>query len=199
MIKIVAIGAAVVVFFALIVWAINSYLTIDDLASCGDAPDSQVAKCAPADAIVAISGGDTPARAQEAINLYKQGWAPRLVFSGAALDRTGPSNAEAMRKQALAAGVPEDAILLDETSADTVQNASRTQALLSDAKRIILVTSPYHQHRASLEFQHIYGSGVDIVNRPTYSDHLWPHTWYLTATGWWLALSETAKTAVVSL
>lgn len=199
MIKLVSTGVAVVAFIALVIWGINSYLTVDDLSTCGTAPNTLVAKCAPADAIVAISGGDTPARAQEAINLYKQGWAPKLVLSGAALDQTGPSNAEAMRKQALAAGVPEDAILLDETSADTEQNASRTQALLSDAKRIILVTSPYHQHRASLEFQHIYGSDVDIVNHPTYSDHLWPSTWYLTTTGWWLALSETAKTAFVSL
>jgi uncharacterized SAM-binding protein YcdF (DUF218 family) len=198
-IKLVITGTSIVAFLALIVWAINSYLTIDDLATCQAQPDPLVAKCAPADAIVAISGGDTPARAQEAINLYKAGWAPKVVFSGAALDQSGPSNAAAMRKQALAAGVPEEAILLDEKAADTQQNASRTLALLSDAKRIILVTSPYHQHRASLEFQHIFGDSVDVVNHPTYSDHTWPSTWYLTGTGWWLALSESAKTALVSL
>jgi uncharacterized SAM-binding protein YcdF (DUF218 family) len=199
MIKLVAVGTGMVTFAALIVWAINSYLTIDDLVTCHNQPNPLVAKCASADAIVAISGGDTPARAQEAISLYKEGWAPRMVFSGAALDQSGPSNAEAMRKQAIAAGVPEDAILLDEKAADTQQNASRTLALLSDAKRLILVTSPYHQHRAGLEFQHIFGDDVDIVNHPTPSDHLWPTTWYLTTTGWWLALSETAKTAFVSL
>ena len=57
------------------------------------------------DAIVAISGGRTTVRADKAIELYKKGYAPLLIFSGAALD-DGPSNAFAMRDQALAAGVP---------------------------------------------------------------------------------------------
>lgn len=197
--KLIIFVASAVGFMALLVWGVNLYLTIDDLAACGSQPDVVMAKCAPGDAIVSISGGDTPARAQEAIDLYKTGWAPKIVFSGAAADATSPSNAEAMRKQALADGVPNDAILLDEKAADTQQNASRTLALLAGVKRVILVTSPYHQHRASLEFQKIYGQGVTIVNHPAYSDHMWPPTWYLTSTGWWLALSETAKTAFVSL
>ena len=198
MLKIGFFAGSIIGLFALVVWGVNSYLTIDNLATC-NGPDPLVPKCAPADAIVAISGGDTPARAEEAIKLYHQGWAPTLVFAGAALDQTGPSNAAAMRKQAVAAGVSEGAILLDEASVDTAQNASRTFNLLKDAKRIILVTSPYHQHRASLEFEHVFGKGVDIVNRPTQTDHIWTPTWYLTPNGWWLAVSETVKTFIVSL
>jgi len=38
--------------------------------------------------------------------LYKHDWAKLLIFSGAAADKTGPSNAEAMKRQALAAGIP---------------------------------------------------------------------------------------------
>jgi uncharacterized SAM-binding protein YcdF (DUF218 family) len=182
---------------ALLVWGINSYLTIDDLTACTE-PTVLVATCAPADAIVAISGGDTPARAEEAINLYKEGWAPKLVFSGAALDTSGPSNAAAMRRQALAAGVPDTAIVLEENAVDTMQNASSTFRLLSDARRIILVTSPYHQRRASIEFERIFGDNVAIVNHPTPNDRAWPSTWYLSPGGWWLAVSEVAKTAVVS-
>jgi uncharacterized SAM-binding protein YcdF (DUF218 family) len=70
--------------------------------------------------------------------------------------------------------------------------------LLQSAHRIILVTSPYHQRRASIEFGRIFGDNVDIANHPTPSDHAWPPTWYLTSAGWWLALSETVKTVVVS-
>lgn len=198
MLKIGAFFAALLGLFALAVWGINSYLVIDDLAGC-TTPDPLVAQCAPADAIVAISGGDTPARAEEAIKLYHAGWAPTVVFSGAALDTSGPSNAAAMRKQAIAAGVPASAIIIEETAADTAQNASRTFGLLQGADRIILVTSPYHQHRASLEFAHIFGQGVQIVDHPTQTDHIWTKTWYLTPNGWWLALSETVKTFVVSL
>jgi uncharacterized SAM-binding protein YcdF (DUF218 family) len=198
MVKITLFFATIFGCAALLIWGTTSYLAIDDLAKC-DAPDPRVAACAPAEAIVAVSGGDTPARTDEAIKLYLDGWAPILVFSGAALDTTGPSNAEAMKRQALAAGVPESAILLDSDSMDTAQNASRTFSLLADKRRIILVTSPYHQHRASLEFEHVFGQGVEIIDHPTPTDRMWPETWYLTANGWWLAVSETVKTFIVSL
>ena len=198
MFKVTLFFATIFGFLALIVWGITSYLAIDDLASC-PAPDPLVAACAPADAIVAVSGGDTPARAEEAIRLYQAGWAPKVVFSGAALDTSGPSNAEAMRRQAIAAGVPENDIVIEGTSADTQQNALRSFALLTDADRLIVVTSPYHQRRADVEFQKVFGPDVQIVSHPTQTDHIWTKTWYLTTTGWWLALSETVKTFVVSL
>ena len=198
MLKLVLFFGGIAAVFALLVTSVTSYLSIDDLARC-HAPSLYMSTCAPTDAIVAISGGDTPARAEEAIKLYKEGWAPVLVFSGAAFDTSGPSNAAAMRAQAVAAGVPATAILIEESSVDTAQNASNTVRLLTSARRIILVTSPYHQHRASLEFEHIFGENVEIVNHPTPNDRTWPPTWYLTANGWWLALSEVVKTLVVSL
>ncbi|HVI69169.1 MAG TPA: YdcF family protein [Magnetospirillaceae bacterium] len=198
MLKLVLIFSGIAGVFALVVMSVTSFLSIDDLAKCR-MPSPLTSACAPADAIVAISGGDTPARAQEAIKLYHAGWAPVIVFSGAALDTSGPSNAAAMRSQALASGVPNSAILIEETALDTAQNASNTVRLLANARRVILVTSPYHQHRASLEFEHIFGDSVEIVNHPTPSDHTWPPTWYFTATGWWLALSEVVKTLVVAL
>ena len=52
-----------------------------------------------ADAIVAISGGETQERALMAIELYQQGWAPVIIFSGAAADTSGPSNAAAMGRR----------------------------------------------------------------------------------------------------
>ena len=198
MLKLILIFGGIAAVFAFVVGSVNSFLAIDDLAKCS-MPSSLGSKCAPADAIVAISGGDTPARTQEAVKLYKAGWAAVLVFSGAALDSSGPSNAAAMRAQAVAAGVPGSAIIIEETASDTAQNASRTVRLLSSARRIILVTSPYHQHRASLEFEHIFGENAEIVNHPTQTDHTWPPTWYFTSTGWWLALSEVVKTLVVAL
>src|SRR5689334_14723832 len=81
---------------------IGVYLTPDDLSGC-DSTVGSSAKCMKADAIVAISGGNTSVRAAEAIRLYKEGWADTLIFSGAAADTTGPSNAAVMRAQAIEA------------------------------------------------------------------------------------------------
>jgi uncharacterized SAM-binding protein YcdF (DUF218 family) len=198
MIKIIFTG----VIFTAVLWAavtgINNLLSVDDLKDC-TGPSLTNTACAPADAIVAISGGDTPARVAEAVKLYKAGWSSKMIFSGAALDAEGPSNAEAMQAQAISAGVPASAILLENNAYDTTENALHTSILLSDAKRVIVVTSPYHQRRAGLEFTRFLGEQVQVVNHPTPYDRLWPDYWWTTWGGWLLALVESAKTLIVMI
>lgn len=176
-------------------------LSIDDLAGC-DGPQMVDAKCAPADVIVAISGGDTDARAREAIELYQQGWAPMIIFSGAAQDKQNSSNAAVMRQMALSARVPSDAILLDEASVSTADNASQVRPIVQQRgfKRLILVTSPYHQRRASIEFNRKLGDLCTIVNHPTSTDRFWSAShWWATPWGIWLAGSELLKVMFTSV
>lgn len=152
-----------------------------------------------ADAIVAISGGDTRARALEAIRLYQESWAPRLVFSGDALDPNSPSNAAAMRALALSKGVPPDAIVLEEDSADTNQNAAGVAAIAkaNGYRSIILVTSPYHQRRASVTFQRALGPDVRILNHST-TDQAWRRSrWWDSPYSQQLTLAELQKTLYV--
>lgn len=177
---------------ALVIIAIGRVLGPDDLASCSVSPSAE-AGCQAADAIVAVSGGDTGARTEEAIKLYHNGWAPKLVFSGAAHDDDSPSNAAVMRDIALHRGVPESDILIDEYSRTTQQNAEETVGLLGErsVSSIILVTSAYHQRRASLEFGSRF-SGT-VRNHPVAEDRQWSQWWWLTPGGWFLALSEIAK------
>lgn len=182
--------------FIIGVTVISVYLTPDDLRSCQDV--SSNAGCQKADAIVAVSGGNTSIRAAEAIRLYKAGWADTLIFSGAAKDTSGPSNAEVMRTQAIDAGVPSTDIKVEPFSQTTKENAERTKQLLVEvagggAKRVILVTSPYHQRRASLEFKALAGDGITVVNHPTPDDPDWSRVWWLTPRGWWLAGGELVK------
>lgn len=190
---IVAICSAII-----LVLLVGAYLAPDDLAKCGQKPSAQQG-CESANVIVAISGGDTRARTNEAVRLYQQGWAPRLIFSGAAADKTGPSNASAMREQAIDAGVPGAAITLEEVSETTHQNAQLSSNVLAnnDDRRVILVTSAYHQRRAGLEFSRYAGTGTQIVNHPVQRDNQWSEWWWLTPTGWWLAMSELVKIILV--
>lgn len=123
---------------------------------------------AKADAIVAISG-DTGARADTAITLWKAGWAPVIVFSGAAIDPESVSSAEIMRREALRQGVPESATLIEPASATTEANADEVAKLMIQRKMrsAILVTSPYHQRRAAMEFARAFGpSGLTFKNHP---------------------------------
>lgn len=180
------------ILFALIVFGIGYYLQLDDMKECDDRP-SDKSGCKIVDTIVVISGGDTNARVDEAINLYKKGWSAKLIFSGAAKDKSGPSNAAAMKSRAIADGVPELAIILDEFSESTKQNAVNAQVLFEEnsIKSVILVTSPYHQRRASLEFEK--HTIVGIINHPVQSDSDWSTLWWLTPRGWWLAGGEMIK------
>ena len=171
------------------------YLGPDDLSGCAK-PASD--KCAPADAIIVVSGGDTVARTAEGVRLYKDGWAPTIVFSGAAKDPDSPSNAEAMHNQAVEAGVPASDIILEEFATNTAENAENTASIVAShgLKRIILVTSAYHQRRTSIEFSKKLGADVQIVNHPVRNDKQWSQWWWAIPYGWWLGASELVKILV---
>lgn len=147
------------------------------------------------DAIVAISGGETEARTAEAIKLYQDGWAKHLIFSGAALDPNSPSNAKIMAEAAQKAGVPAADISIDETSANTRQNAANVGKMLADAnmKSIILVTSPYHQRRANIAFRRVLGPNFTIINHSSFDDQWRRSHWWATPTSRALTFAELQK------
>ncbi len=175
---------------ALVIVSISVYLGPDDLAKCDKTP-SNVKGCEKADAIVAVSGGDTSARAEEAILLFKNGWGTYLIFSGAAADKSGPSNAAVMKKQAIDARVDPNRIIIDEVSNTTAENAKQTKSIFDqyNIKSAIIVTSQYHERRATLEFEKRAG-GVTVRSSPTTYDENWGMWWWLTPGGWFTALAE---------
>ena len=178
-----------------LITGLSIYLQPNDFIGCSAAPLEGTGSCEKADAIVVVSGGDTVARTEEGVQLFKHGWADNLVLSGAAQDKTGLSNAAAMKLQAQADGVPSDAILLDEASENTAQNAQDTESIFETRgfHNVILVTSGYHQRRADLEFEKSAGTSVKILNHPLLTDRDWSFWWWTTPSGWWLAGSEVVK------
>lgn len=147
------------------------------------------------DAIIVISGGETEERVKEGVELYKAGWAPLLIMSGAARDE-GVANAVSMRQIAVSQDVPADNILIETQATDTITNAVRVKEMIGQdvLNRIILVTSPYHQRRASLVFNKVFSDlSVEIINHSA-QDSTWRKN------GWWrqawsrhLTLSELQK------
>ena len=120
---------------------------------------------AASDAIIVISGDEAQSRFRDGLALYRAGWAPRLIFSGAAWDGSS-SNAETMRDLAIQAGVPSAAILVDPEGEDTYGNAVGTRDLMvsRNLHSAILVTSPYHARRAKMTFDAAYaGSGIALM------------------------------------
>jgi len=150
---------------------------------------------AKADAIVAISG-DTGFRAVTAIGLWKQGYAPLLIFSGGSVDPDSVASAELMKRRAVAAGVPATAISVEGASATTEENAVRVAELMSarGLRSAILVTSPYHQRRAAILFAREFDrDGLHLRNHPADDPEWDPNLWWTRDQSRRLTLIELAK------
>jgi len=87
------------------------------------------------------------------IRLFEEGAAPLLVLSGGGAGNV--PEAEAMRRVALARGVPEAALLSEPVSRDTFENARETAQLLRSCGRfsVLLVSDRAHLPRATLLFR----------------------------------------------
>ena len=146
-----------------------------------------------ADEIIAVSGGDTSGRAMHAISLYQEGWAPKLIFSGAAADPLSASNARVMMSIAASRGVPPSAIYIDEAARDTKENAHKTKEIIKNANSVILVTSDYHQRRVYREFKKVLNSDMKIINSPAKDKYWGRKSWFLSPYGWWISITEPLK------
>ena len=153
-----------------------------------------------ADAIVVVSGGQTTTRAEYGIELYKQGYAPKIIFSGGALD-DGPSNAIAMRQQAIEAGLSDDNILLDEDAQNTYENAVNSKRLMDDigAKKVILVTSPYHQRRVGQTFKKVLGPGYTVIGSSAVDSRWSKSGWWQSGFSFNISMSELYKMLYIGL
>jgi len=152
------------------------------------------------DAIIVISGDESLARYREGVRLYRAGWAPVIIFSGAAKDHP-ESNAEVMRKMAVSDGLPPASILTDDLGGDTYGNALHTRPLMEARgfRSAILVTSPYHLHRAALTFRGVYdGSGIRVIGRSAPDGEWRKQSWWTSGETRVLTLRELEKLAYVT-
>ena len=182
---IAAIILAVAIFFG--IWfGLGNWLNYEQMGACGSAPDNSE-NCKKADVIIAISGGDTTARAETAINLYRQNFAKTIIFSGAAADPSSPSNAKVMYDLAVKKGVPQSAIKLDETSENTRQNSENVAKILKENgwTNAILVSENYHLRRAYTNF---VGADAQANFRTTAAKN--QIFWWAEPRGWILIISE---------
>lgn len=87
-------------------------------------------------------------------DLWAQGLAPNVLLSGgvANVHRTGPPVSREMKRWALRLGVPESAILVEDGSRTTYENAVQSKAILGGG-HILLVTAAYHLPRAVALFK----------------------------------------------
>lgn len=135
----------------------------------------------PCDIILALGSNDLRV-AEYAAELYVQGLAPRLMFSGnvGALTRelfTRPE-AEAFAEIAVQRGVPRDRILTECASTSTGENIAFSRRLLEsrslDPGSFILVQKPYMERQAYATFMKQWPGEKVIVSSPPISFSEYP-------------------------
>lgn len=96
-------------------------------------------------------------RVRAGVALFHAGGAPVLCMTGGHDPSLAPSvstEARAMAKRAVALGVPESALVIEERSASTRENARfSAEILLPARRRVWVVTNPFHLRRAVRHFR----------------------------------------------
>jgi uncharacterized SAM-binding protein YcdF (DUF218 family) len=131
---------------------------------------------------------DSSDRVWHAARLFHRGLAPRIIVSGGSyLVEAGQApatqtEAVAMRQFLLALGVPEQAIVMEGKSLNTIENMQETRALVGTG-RVALVTSGYHMPRA-----------LRLARRAGLDAEAFPTDWQVlpSATLWWESLMPSA-------
>ena len=106
-------------------------------------------------------------RIRHGLDLYEAGYAPLLIFTGG-YGGSGArfSESQVARRYALKQGVPDEAILIETASRNTVQNLVQAKRLMDHRgiHRVIIVSDPLHMARA---LRLSRGMGIDALGSST--------------------------------
>lgn len=144
----------------------------------------------PSDAIIVLSGS-LPDRILEAVDLYHDGFAPRILL---VQERSRPGLAELERRGvrlphahdlnlevATQLGVPRAALILLEGPANST--LSEADAIVAHMRRerlrsALIVTSKIHSYRAGVIYRWLVGAEIDIRSTPSRHDPFDPERWW---------------------
>ena len=117
-----------------------------------------------ADLLVAL-GGDNGGRAYGVLDLYRKGFAPRVLLTGpdGGFSRTRAAYLNWRARYLIDEGIPERAILFDRRAVNSWEEAVNTLALMRAMKlnRVLVVSDPPHTRRLSWVWDKVFaGSGM---------------------------------------
>lgn len=131
---------------------------------------------AKADAILVLCSHDERV-AERAAQLFNEGWAPLVIFSGGqgAITRTlwNEPEAERFARIAVDLNVPRESILIECESTNTGENIKFTKRLVAerglDLQKFIVVQKPYMERRAFATFRKFWPEKDVVVTSPQVS------------------------------
>jgi len=112
--------------------------------------------------------------------LYEQQLATLVIISAGTMVLEGGEQmpeAMVMYHQALRLGLPKEAIVIEDQSQSTIENARYTKIMLKQRKlkSVLLITSAYQSRRAKQIFNDIFNHEISISIQPANSIHAPTH------------------------
>jgi uncharacterized SAM-binding protein YcdF (DUF218 family) len=144
--------------------------------------------------VILIPGGMRPQLMQKATELYRQGFAPYILPSGGvgrnlakrieAGDTEWSSEWEFLKNIAVENGVPESAILKEDKSVHTFNNANLSWEVLQNNKikvnKVILACKAYHSRRALMTYKTVFPKEIEFIVCPVIDDqNVRKDNWFL--------------------
>ncbi len=162
--------------------------------------------------VILIPGTSQSAVTEKAAALYRAGFAPYVLPAGMYGGKRGSFAAEKIdnprytgeyatdfeycRHILMENGVPEGAILREDRSANTMENAEFSARVLKEAgipvRRAILCCQAFHARRAFMSYaKHFPGAGILVV--PTETQGIRKEDWFLHEASYRRVMSEVYK------
>ncbi|MDX9864484.1 MAG: YdcF family protein [Anaerolineaceae bacterium] len=141
----------------------------------------------PADAIVALSGGND--RIDEAARLYQEKYGRTVILTetGEFLPEWNVNYSSLLIAEAVRLGIPAGAITVTEGAAtSTMDEANHVRDLMANRglKSCIVVTDPFHTLRTRLIFREVFAdSGMSVAIKPVTGHWYKSRSWWLTSEG----------------
>ncbi|MGB9706656.1 MAG: YdcF family protein [Microgenomates group bacterium] len=106
--------------------------------------------------LIIVPGSSHPQLPQKAVSLYKEGFAPKILFTGGFNSKIRENECNFGKKIALKRGVPGKDIFCEKKSSNTKENALEAAKIVEKHKlpsrKIILISKPYHARRLKMTF-----------------------------------------------
>jgi uncharacterized protein YciU (UPF0263 family) len=150
--------------------------------------------------LIFVFGGQGEDRVNKAIELYKEGMATKILFTGkkaAYMNDVSESEAEYYAKKAIDNGVPEDALILEKEAINTVENAVKSVKMLKEMdflpKSIILINHSFQMRRSYLTFKTNADWNTKLMKLPVAAEKFTKDTYYKDIEGWRFVFYEYIK------
>lgn len=132
-----------------------------------------------------VFGGKGIERVHKAVELYKNGRAEYILFSGGLkYGKLAYSEASAMKDNAITMGIPAKAILTEELSNNTKENAISSLFTLENKfgihniKHLLVVSIPWHYRRGLLSLKTYYPEWINYSWCPANYENCQADNWW---------------------